>query len=285
MSPLVAVIAPGAMGAAVAARLVENGATVLTSLSGRSNESAARAEAAGMRAASEEEIAGADFFLSIVPPGEAVALAQRFAPRLRESNRKPTYIDCNAVNPQTVADVADTVAKAGCAFVDSGIIGAPPRPGSAGPRFYVSGPDASRSAPLKNHGLDIRVMNGAIGEASALKMSYGGLTKGLTGLGAALVLAAGRAGVEDALRAELAASQPALLAYLSRSVPEMFVKAYRFVDEMDEVAAFVGCQAEQGVYEGLADLYRRLSEDQAGARQEIAALAAFFVKAKADRPS
>jgi 3-hydroxyisobutyrate dehydrogenase-like beta-hydroxyacid dehydrogenase len=235
-----------------------------------------------MKAASDEEIAGADFLLSIVPPGEAVALAQRFAPRLQQNNRKPIYIDCNAVNPQTAAAVAGTVASTGCPFVDGGIIGAPPRPGSAGPRFYVSGPDAQRSAPLRDRGLDIRVVDGAIGDASALKMSYGGLTKGLTGLGAALVLAAGRAGVEDALRAELAASQPALLAYLSRSVPEMFVKAYRFVDEMDEVAAFVGHPAEQGVYEGLAALYGRLAEDQAGPRQEIAALAAFFANPRAD---
>ena len=44
---------------------------------------------AGMVAASDEEIAAADFILSILPPGDALALAQRFAPALAASNAKP----------------------------------------------------------------------------------------------------------------------------------------------------------------------------------------------------
>ncbi len=79
MNPLVAVIAPGMMGAAVGKRLVDHGLKVLTSLQGRSAETSARAKAAGMVAASDEEIAATDFILSILPPGDAVALAQRFA--------------------------------------------------------------------------------------------------------------------------------------------------------------------------------------------------------------
>src|SRR5262249_41134155 len=82
MHPLVAVIAPGMMGAAVGKRLVDHGLKVLTSLKGRSAETSERAKAAGMVAASDEEIAASDFILSILPPGDAVALAQRFAPAL-----------------------------------------------------------------------------------------------------------------------------------------------------------------------------------------------------------
>jgi putative dehydrogenase len=51
MNPTVAVVAQGAMGAGVGARLVERGLTVLTSLEGRSEASAKRAKAAGMVAA------------------------------------------------------------------------------------------------------------------------------------------------------------------------------------------------------------------------------------------
>ena len=56
--PVVAIIAPGAMGAGVGKRLTDRGATVLTSLAGRSAATVARAKAAGMAAASDEEIAG-----------------------------------------------------------------------------------------------------------------------------------------------------------------------------------------------------------------------------------
>src|SRR5690349_19796640 len=94
MNPVVAVIAPGMMGAAVAKRLVSRGLKVLTSLKGRSRESEARAKDAGMTAAADEEIAASDFILSIIPPGDAAALAQRFAPTLATSNSKPVYVDC-----------------------------------------------------------------------------------------------------------------------------------------------------------------------------------------------
>ena len=79
MAPVVAVIAPGMMGAAVGKRLVDHGLKVLTSLQGRSAETRERAKAAGMVAASDEEIAATDFILSILPPGDAGALARRFA--------------------------------------------------------------------------------------------------------------------------------------------------------------------------------------------------------------
>src|SRR5712691_6340985 len=126
MNPVVAVIAPGMMGGAVAGRLVENGVKVLTSLAGRSPATVARANKHGLTSAGEEEIAAAEFILSIVPPGEAVALAQRFAPALTASNSKPVYVDCNAVSPPTVERVAAAVAPTGCGFVDAGIIGSPP---------------------------------------------------------------------------------------------------------------------------------------------------------------
>src|SRR6516165_9243381 len=113
MTPLVAVIAPGMMGAAVGKRLTDHGLKVLTSLQGRSAETSARAKAAGMVAASDEEIAATDFILSILPPGDAVALAQRFAGALTASNSKPVYVDCNAVSPRTVERIAAAIAPTG----------------------------------------------------------------------------------------------------------------------------------------------------------------------------
>src|SRR5579862_4072759 len=135
MTPVVAVIAPGMMGAGVGKRLTENGLKVLTSLSGRSEETKARARAAGMVDASDKEIAAAEFILSILPPGDALALAERFAPALKASNAKPVFVDCNAINPGTVERVAAAIAPTGCPFVDAGIIGSPPKTGDAGPRL------------------------------------------------------------------------------------------------------------------------------------------------------
>ena len=279
MTPVVAVIAPGMMGAAVGKRLVDNGVKVLTSLKGRSAETATRAKAAGMAAAGDEEIAACDFILSILPPGDAVALAERFQPALKASNSKPVYVDCNAINPKTVDRVAAVIAPTDCPFVDSGIIGSPPKPGDAGPRFYASGPAAPRFATLRQYGLDVRVLDGAMSAASALKMSYAGITKGTQAIGAAMMLAATRAGSADALFAELSSSQKDMFAWFKRGLALMPPKAYRWVAEMHEIAGFVGEDpTAHELYEGAAHFYERIAEDFDGDKKDVAALTEFLGK-------
>jgi putative dehydrogenase len=279
MTPVVAVIAPGMMGAAVGKRLVDNGLKVLTSLEGRSAETATRAKAAGMAVAGDEEIAASDFILSILPPGDAVALAERFQPALKASNAKPVYVDCNAINPKTVDRVAAVIAPTDCPFVDSGIIGSPPKPGDAGPRFYASGPAAPRFATLRQYGLDVRVLDGAMSAASALKMSYAGITKGTQAIGAAMMLAATRAGSADALFAELSSSQKEMFAWFKRGLALMPPKAYRWVAEMHEIAGFVGEDpTAHELYEGAAHFYERIAEDFDGEKKDVTALTEFLGK-------
>jgi len=277
MRPVVTIIAPGEMGSAVGRRLVDNGLEVLTAVDGRSDASRARARGAGMTVVAEAEAATADMVLSIVPPGAALALAGRLAPMLARQAAKPLYVDCNAINPETAGRIAHVIADVGLPFVDVGIIGPPPAPGTPGPAFYASGPDAQRFAALAGYGIDIRVLDGPVGAASALKMSYAGITKGFTALGAAMMLAATRGGAAEALRSELARSQPALLAWLTRQVPRMYPKAYRFVAEMEEIAGFVGADpAAHQLFEGAAQLYQRLAEDYRSTRQETTALSTFL---------
>jgi putative dehydrogenase len=279
MTPVVAVIAPGMMGAAVGKRLVDNGVKVLTSLKGRSAETATRAKAAGMAAAGDEEIAACDFILSILPPGDAVTLAERFQPALKASNAKPVYVDCNAINPKTVDRVAAVIAPTDCPFVDSGIIGSPPKPGDAGPRFYASGPAAPRFASLRDYGLDVRLLDGALSAASAMKMSYAGITKGTQAIGAAMMLAATRGGSADALFAELSSSQKEMFAWFKRGLSLMPPKAYRWIAEMHEIAGFVGDDpAAKELYEGAAHFYERIAEDFDGDKKDVIALTAFLAK-------
>jgi putative dehydrogenase len=276
MQPIVAVIAPGMMGSAVGACLVENGIEVRTSLVGRSDATQARAKTAGMVGSSDEQIAASDIILSILPPGDALGLAERLTSVLRAATRKPIYVDCNALDPSTVLRIARVVEETGATFVDGGIIGGPPKSGSKATKIYLSGDAAPRVAELNKYGLYLPIQPGPIGAASAIKMSYAGITKGFTALGAAMMLAATRAGTAEALKAELASSQPALFAQLTRGVPGMYSKAYRWVAEMEEIAQFVGEDpAARKFYEGAAELYQRLAADFEGDREEISALDAF----------
>jgi 3-hydroxyisobutyrate dehydrogenase-like beta-hydroxyacid dehydrogenase len=267
------------MGSGVGHRLTENKVTVLTSLAGRSQESAKRAREAGMQPMEERALAEADLFLSIVPPSDALELAIRLAPVLSAANRKPIYVECNAVSPPTMQKIADVIAKTGCPFVGAGIIGPPPKPGSTNTKIYVSGPAAKDVARLNDYGLIVRILDGPLTAASALKMSYAGITKGFTALGTAMMLAASRGGSAEALKAELAESRPDLLRYLSNQVPSMYSKAYRWVAELDEIAAFVGEEfPERDMLQAAARLYDRIAEDFDGEKDEIDVLDRFIGK-------
>lgn len=261
----IALVATGAMGAAIGQRLVENGAHVITSLEGRSEASIARAKAAGLGSVAWDALVDADLFLSIVPPNQALGLAAQIGETARAKGRRPHYLDLNAKSPDLARQIADSLTGHGLDMVDGTIIGGPPKPGTPGPVVYLSGPVGDSIDVLRRHGLIAKHVEGGIGAAAALKMSYAAITKGLTALCAASLLAADRAGATEPLFAELAASQPALLAYLRRAIPDMLPKAYRWDPEMREITAFIGEPALGGdIYEGASALYRTLAADLNG---------------------
>ncbi len=265
MGLTIVVIAAGEMGAAVGQRLHRRGATVRTSLKGRSAATVKRAQEAGLVAVEDDAtlVEGADFVLSIMPPGEAKNLAQRLAPALTNLEKKPIFVDCNAVAPQTVRAVAAAIAPTGCVFADVGILGGPPpKEAEQSPRLYASGDGARQLLALRDFGLDIRLVEGGIGEASAIKMGYACLTKGTQAIGAAMMLGAMRNNVAPTVREALADSLPDLYGYVARQMPRMYPKAYRWVAEMDEIATFLA--ADPGASQmlaGAARLYDQIARD------------------------
>jgi len=280
----IAVIGAGEMGAAVGRRLRECGARVMTSLAGRSAASVERVLSAGIEVIDDDSrlLREADFIMSIVPPGVAIEVAQRFREPLLGAGTTPIFVECNAIAPATTRRIEEMLL--GVRFVDAGIIGGPPIAGTQdsakGPRFYASGEFAPELMRLAPYGLDIAVLDGPIGAASALKLAYAGMTKGFIALATAMVHAASRDGLADALRVELARTQPQFLARLERSIPDMFPKAYRWVAEMEQIAEFIGDNHEgAAIYGGMAQLYEWIaSELQGGNGSAVEALAQFCNK-------
>lgn len=250
------------MGSSVGGWLAAHGTDVRTTLAGRSPASAERVRRAGIGTVDGLAAIARDcaLILSIVPPDQALGVAESIAAAYVSRTDPPAYVDCNAVAPETAEKIGAVITAAGMRFVDAGIIGGPPREGYDGPHIYASGPHVAAFEILNAHGLYVRALAGPAGVASALKMCYGGLTKGITGIGAAMFACAERGGVSEALAAEFAASQPALNAWLTRQIPTMYPKAYRWVGEMREIASFG--RPEPGVaamYEGLADRYSAIA--------------------------
>jgi hypothetical protein len=116
---------------------------------------------------------------------------------------------------------------------------------------------------LEKHGLNLRLMEGPVGAASALKMVYAGLNKGLVGLGATMLLAAAGSGSAENLRGEMTDSMPELLLRFQKSIPDMYPKAYRWVAEMHEIAEFLGPDDPgSALFKAMADVFARIADDQ-----------------------
>jgi 3-hydroxyisobutyrate dehydrogenase-like beta-hydroxyacid dehydrogenase len=234
----VGILSPGEMGSGVGTVLHQRGARVITCLAGRGPGSRERALQAGFEeVANLEALVGqADVVLSIVPPSVAGAVADQVAAAVRATSADVLYADCNAVAPSTAQGIARTLLAAGARFADAGIIGPPPtRPGN---RIFASGPGAHELSALGELGLDMRVLDGEVGQASGLKMCYAAMTKGLQALGAELLVAALLLGVEDTLRTEQNDGQAlgGVRQFVERSLVSMPPKAYRWIGEMEEIA-------------------------------------------------
>jgi hypothetical protein len=145
--------------------------------------------------------------------------------------------------------------------------------------FMRPAPQRRGSATLREYGLDVRVLEGPPSAASALKMSYAGITKGTQAIAAAMMLAAIRGGSAPALFDELSFSQKEMLAQFKQQLPMMPAKAYRWIAEMQEVDGFVGDDpAARELYEGAAHFYERIAKDFSGGEKDVTALKAFLSK-------
>lgn len=100
----IGVLHPGAMGAQVARQAVGAGVRVWWVEAGRSAESRARAEEAGLSGVgSVEELADRSWLiLSICPPAAALEVARSVA----ATSFAGIYVDANAISPEHAAEVA-----------------------------------------------------------------------------------------------------------------------------------------------------------------------------------
>jgi 3-hydroxyisobutyrate dehydrogenase-like beta-hydroxyacid dehydrogenase len=270
----VGVLSPGEMGSGVGAVLHQHGVRVLTCLAGRGAASRERAAQKGIQDVPDLEtlVRECDVVLSILPPAVAGAVADQVAAAVRVSGADLLYADCNAIAPGTAREIARTMLDAGARFADAGIIGGPPDRSSN--RTFASGPGARELEGLREFGLDIRVLEGDVGQASGLKMCYAAMTKGLQALGAEILVAAKLIGVEDELRTEqnLGPELAAVRRLVERSLPNMPPKAYRWIGEMEEIArCFEELDMPGRLMLGAADVYTNVRDGGVLARELTAA--------------
>ena len=252
----VAVLHPGEMGSAIGACLVQRGLRVVWASSGRSAATRSRANAAGLEdlGSLERAMDAADLVISVCPPHGALALAREVA----DQGFEGIFVDANAIAPETARSVGRAVGKAGASFVDGGIIGPPPVEAGRSRLYLSGGPEQEVAALFSGSNLDAIALGAPAGAASALKACYAAWTKGATALLAAVRALAQSEGVEAALLAEWALSQPGV-DKRSEVITVQARKAWRWIGEMEEIAAsFEAAGLPGGFHFAAAELYRRL---------------------------
>ncbi len=251
----VGLLHPGEMGAAVGGCLVSVGHEVLWDPAGRSRASTGRALAAELTGVTFDRlIARSSVIFSICPPHGALDVARQVA----SAGYTGLYVDANAVSVATAEQVGGVVTAAGATYVDGGIIGMPPEvPGHT--RLYLSGPHAAEVRPLFSRSrLDARVVEGPLYGASSVKMAYAAWTKGSAALLLAARALARASGVERTLLTEWSLSQKALGEQSERSASAAAAKGWRWVAEMEEIAASMAAAGlPAGFHEAAADIYDR----------------------------
>ncbi|GAA4785159.1 NAD(P)-dependent oxidoreductase [Actinomycetospora chlora] len=260
----VGVVAPGAMGTALAGCLAAGGHRVLTSLAGRSGATARRARDVLADAGTLTDlVAAVEVLLLVVPPGEARAAGRDVAAACDAAGARPLVVELDAVAPTTVAAIA---ADLPADLVDGAISGPPPRPDAQAPtRVFLAGPRAGEVAALTAPGVRWIVLDGPVGAASAAKMCTASVRKGHQALLAQALVTAAAHGVLDTVLDDVRLDFP------DAGVPTAAVaatKAWRFVDEMTEIAATqAGAGLTPDLGEALATVYRALATSEWGARR------------------
>jgi 3-hydroxyisobutyrate dehydrogenase-like beta-hydroxyacid dehydrogenase len=278
---VIGLLHPGEMGAAVGRCLTDRGHTVLWASEGRSAPTAARAAAAGLTdvRTPRKVAAAADVIISVCPPYAAMDTAWAV------HGFTGLYLDANAISPGTAREVAELVTGNGGSYADGGIIGPPPV-AAGSTRLYLSGDGAAAVIDLfAGTPLETRLAGGGLTGASAVKMAYAAWTKGTAALLLAARALAAASGVDETLLAEWALSQPALADQFARSARSGMTKGWRWVGEMEEIAASMAAAGlPDGFHLAAAEVFRscpRALSDADAETAPTAVLAALTAEAQA----
>src|SRR5438874_2711749 len=115
----IAILYPGELGAALARSLRDGGHTLITTLDGRSAETARRCREAGIfvRDGLRDVVSEAEIVLSIVPPAAAEQVAAQYVRLAHLAPADAVYADINSIGPELAMTLARQIQDAGRSFV------------------------------------------------------------------------------------------------------------------------------------------------------------------------
>ena len=235
----------GELGTVIAQLLAADGFRVASVVTGRSPETRARAERAGVELFDTlgELLDTADVVLSTVHPAGALKVAQTCSPVVRPN---AIYVDLNSIGIDSSKEICATVESAGFAYVAGSVQGMSAKLEDMGV-VYLSGPRADDVVSLFGRVARVEQLGDDPHLAKVMKLLLAGTSKGLPMLFLEVAVIAERAGLGERFTTELEGFYPALAELINRSLPSYQQHAFRRIGEVaaiEELADSVGADHE-----------------------------------------
>lgn len=243
----------GEVASTLASGLLNNSADVFTCVEGRSLKTKELAKETELNLCkSNRELAeDSDILISAVTPFQAVKVAQEVG-----EYSKGIYVDINNISPSRANEALSYIKNGKTA--DASIIGSVRKKG-LNVHILVSGSCAKQFAELNRYGMNINVIGGEIGQASAIKLLRSSFTKGVSALLFETLYSAYKMGIDEEVLKYIAETEGEGFkdSAISRIISSA-VHAKRRAEEMEEVVRLISKSGDAKMNKATEGFFKQL---------------------------
>ncbi|RXM39117.1 hypothetical protein BOQ62_13670 [Chryseobacterium sp. CH21] len=230
----IAILYPGDMGFVIAKELIKNDFRIVSVSEGRSELTKKNIKNAGIEdLPSIKELAEvSDYILSLNSPKSSITIAKEVAESIAFTQKKAVFVDLNSNSPETALEIEKMMIHSGTRFINGAVMGASQDiPHSA--VFVLSGKETQEFITLLSPIFKIKNAGDQTVSASAYKLLFSMVNKGINALFFETMIAAAHFGILDELNESLMKYLPGTYEDLKKTTPTYPQHIKRRIDEMN----------------------------------------------------
>lgn len=262
--PVIALLFPGDMGTQIAKELIRNHFKVITAGEGRSPRTLQNVKDVGIEdvISLQQAVDQADVILSLTSPEGSLKLAEQVIPCLKNTENRPLYIDLNSNTPSSALMIEKMFSSANLRFINGAVMGASKDvPDHA--TIVVSGIHRALFIGLFSAFFTIKDAGEKTEAASAYKLLFSMVNKGMNALFFETMTAAAHFGILDELNESLEAFLPGTYKDLIKTTPTYPQHLFRRIDEMKGLTEMLRSENLPNVIaSGTAETFERVYESR-----------------------
>lgn len=258
--PVIALLFPGDMGTQIAKELIKHQFKVITAGEGRSPRTLQNIQNAGIEDAGslQNVVDQAEIILSLTSPEGSMAIAEQAVFCLKKTENRPVYFDLNSNTPAAALAIESLFSAISIKFINGAVMGASKDiPDHA--TLVVSGMYRNVFIDLFSTLFTIKDAGEKTEAASAYKLLFSMVNKGMNALFFETMTAAAHFGILDELNESLQAFIPGTYKDLTKTTPTYPQHIFRRIDEMKGLTEMLNSENLPSVMaSGTAETFERV---------------------------